>query len=258
MRLHVVLTIIVLAVGLLPGQDKPAPAPQEALEAAIIPVRTLSGDSFNRLARLLDVFKAKYTYDDRLRTILVYAPKDVVAQMRRVVEELDRPGSEAAIGRNIEMTLAFLRCSTKAPEAASALPADLEPVARQLRAVTQYKDIQLWDTVPLHLQEGKETTQDLRLPGRLPEISGSFTMAHIQIHTESVGRRDSGRYVRFSRLSIRFRIPYSISTGNFQFMDAGLNTAGDFKEGQKTVVGKVSGSEDESAIFAVISLKVLD
>jgi hypothetical protein len=37
-----------------------------------------------------------------------------------------------------------------------------------------------------------------------------------------------------------------------------LQTAGDFKEGQKTVLGKISGVDDESAIFVVISLKVLD
>jgi hypothetical protein len=40
-------------------------------------------------------------------------------------------------------------------------------------------------------------------------------------------------------------------------MDLGLNTAGDFMEGQKTVLGRVSG-DDENSIFFVISLKVLD
>ena len=51
-------------------------------------MKTLSGDSFNRLAKLLSVFGAKYASDETLRTIVVYAPKDVVAQMRRVVAEL--------------------------------------------------------------------------------------------------------------------------------------------------------------------------
>ena len=41
-------------------------------------------------------------------------------------------------------------------------------------------------------------------------------------------------------------------------MEVGPNTAGDFMEGQKTVLGKVSGIDDESAVFAVIALKVLD
>ena len=109
MRLPIVLTTIMLAASLLPGQEKP-----ESLEAVVIPVKTLSGDSFNRLAKLLGVFGAKFTADDKLRTIVVYASKDVVTQMRHVVEQLDQPGSEAAIGRNIEMTLAFLRCFTTA------------------------------------------------------------------------------------------------------------------------------------------------
>ncbi|MBI3683075.1 MAG: hypothetical protein HY235_22100 [Acidobacteria bacterium] len=231
----------------------------------IIPVKTLSGDSFNRLAKLLAVFNVKYMSDDKLRTIVVYAPKDVVAQMRRVVEELDRPGSEAAIGRNIEMTLALLRCSSKAPAEGRPLPADLDPVARQLRATTQYKDIQLWDVVPLHLQEGKDTDLSMRLPVSLPDLPAAFATVQIRIRTEAVSRRDSGRYVRFDRMAINFRIPYPTvkpvsppASAQFQFMDVGLNTAGDFKEGQKTVLGKVSGLDDESAIFVVISLKVLD
>ena len=78
--------------------------------------------------------------------------------MRKVVTELDRPGSEAAIGRNIDMTMTFLKCLHEAPAAdAAALPADLESVAKQLRAATQYKDIEVWDVVPLRLQEGKVT-----------------------------------------------------------------------------------------------------
>ena len=44
----------------------------------------------------------------------------------------------------------------------------------------------------------------------------------------------------------------------FSYVEVGLNTAGDFKEGQKTVLGKMSGIDNESAIFVVISLKVLD
>ena len=76
---------IVLAASLVSGQDKPAEVKQAAQEAVIIPVKTLSGDSFRRLINLLQVFKASYQGDEKLRTIVVYAPKDVVAQMRRVV-----------------------------------------------------------------------------------------------------------------------------------------------------------------------------
>lgn len=268
MRLTVVTTIIMLAASLLPGQEKPA-----APEAVIIPVKTLSGDSFTRLTKLLAVFGTKFTADDKLRVILVYAPSDAVAQMRRVIEQLDQPGSEAAIGRNIEMTLAFLRCSTKAEPHAPPLPADLEPAAKQLRAATQYRNVQLWDVVPLHVQEGRRTEHSFRLPGAIQGLPNQFATARLQIRPEGVTMKDNGRFVRFDHLNISFRIPYI--TGAFQpgvggqgstplvntqysYMDVGLNTAGDFKEGQKTVLGKVSGIDDESAIFVVISLKVLD
>src|ERR1051325_7983885 len=121
-----------VAAGLLAAQEaKPQDAkPPDPPEAVIIPVKTLSGDSFKRLLGLLSVFNAHMTGDDKLRTIVVYAPKDVTDQIRRVVAELDRPGSEAAVGRNIEMTMTFLRCPTKTPAESRPLPADLEPVAK--------------------------------------------------------------------------------------------------------------------------------
>ena len=248
---------ILLAVGLLQAQDKPAEiVKSEPLEAVIIPVKTLTGDSFDRLVKLLGVFGAHMTADKNLRTVLVYAPKDVVEQMRKVINELDRPGSEAAIGRNIEMTLTFLKCSMgliQPPPAA--LPADMEAVAKQLRAATQYKNIEVWDVVPLRLQEGKDTQQTLRLPGRSAGEANST--ASIQIHPESVTHKDQGRAVRFSQVQIRFQFP--VKTGAETFLtNFGLTTSGDFMEGQKTVLGKVSGMEDDSAVFVVIALKVLD
>ena len=254
-----------LVAALLNGQET-APKKEESFEAVLIPVKTLSADSLNRLHRLLSVFGAKFALDDKLRTILVYAPKDVVAQMRRVIEQLDQPGSEAAIGRNIELTMSFLRCSTKPSTEARTLPPDLEAVAKQIRAATQYKDVQLWDVVPLHIQEGKETQQSLRLPTAIlnPDLSGVNAIAtgHIRLLAESVIRKDSGRYVRFERVNIQLKMPYMVKSqppiNNWQYVEVGLNTAGEFKDGQKTVLGKASGIDDDSAVFVVLAPKILD
>ena len=260
MRFLRIMLPVVLAGGALLGQDKAPekPAPAEVTtdyDAVIIPVKTLTGDSFNRLVTLLKVFQARMQADEKLRTIVVYAPRDVVDKMRKVVAALDQPGSEAAIGRNIDMTLTFLKCSTKAPAQASPLPADMEAVGRQLRAATQYKDIELWDTVPLHIQEGKDTTESLRMPGGNPTAPAT---GQIQVRPDGVTRKDQGRYVRFSSLRFNFRLPYANPPSGYSFMDVGFTTSGDFMEGQKTVLGKVSSVDDDSAIFVVVELKVLD
>jgi hypothetical protein len=251
---------LVLAAASMRAQEKapePPPAPKVDMVSAVIPVKTLSGDAFQRLVRLLGAFKASFSADDRLRTIVVYAPKDVVEQMKRVVQELDRPGSEAAVGRNIDLTLSFLRCSTKtSAEAPPALPPDLEPVAKQLRAATPYKTIELWEVLPLRIQEGKQSTQTARLPSGNSALPPSTAM--IRLDPEAVSQRETGRSVRFEHFNLNFRIPYNTSNlPQFQFMEVGLNTAGDFKEGQKTVLGKV-GLLDDTAVFVVVALKVLD
>ncbi len=217
MRLRTVLLMGLLTATGLVAQEKAAEAKPEAKvtpeEAVIIPVKTLSGDSFNRLAKMLSVFQVKYVADDKLRTILVYASPEVIAQMKRVVEELDRPGSEAAIGHNIEMTMTFLRCSTKAQGDSGALPADMEAVARQLRAATPYKSIEVWDIVPLRMQEGKETYQQLRLPSSDPDLP-QVTTAELVIRPEAVIRKESSRY-----RTLRFhedRLSCSVCHSSFQ------------------------------------------
>lgn len=266
MRHFAILLAPFLMLGPLRGQDKPAviEMKSEPLETAIIHVKTLDGDSFNRLFRLLKVFDAKTSADENLRTILVYGRPSEVAQIRHVVEELDRPGSEATIGHNIEMTLTFLRCAAKPAAAPEALPAEIEPAAKQLRAMTQYKSISIWDVLPLHLQEGKETTETLRLPraAESPDFqSPTPPTAKLWIAPDAVYRKDQARYVRFRELRVNITIPYSTGPATarqWNYSDVSLQTSGDFVEGQKTIVGKLSGLDDESAIFILITLKVLD
>lgn len=258
------LLILFIAAGLAFAQDKPAeqekPAPQNAAPsvAEIIQVKTLTGDSFDRLLKLLSVFKDAHVQgDSQLRTIVVYAPKDVVDQMRHIVEQLDRPGSEAAIGTNIDMTLTLLRCTATPAAAPAPLPPSMESVARQLKTATSCKDVELWDAVPLRLQEGKDTHEDLVMPGA--PHPGQFTSGQIDIHPEAVYRKDQARYVRFSKVDLSFRVPISNGVGNqFSYQFVSLKTSGEFVEGQKTVVGKVSSAVEAESIFAVIELKVLN
>ncbi len=227
-------------------------APGQSNEAVIIPVKNLVGDSFQRLLSLLSVFNARYRGDADLGTILVYAPHDVVTQMKHVVEELDKPGSVANLGHNIEMTLTFLRCSPSAAAGSEALPSDMQPVVRQLRATVPCASAQVWDTVPMRLQEGKEGSGNLQLPQQTPNMKK--TSVAIRMRPDAVFRREQTRYVRFSRVDLTFHS----TEPNGQISDFSVNTAGDFMEGQKTVLGKVSGLNGEESIYSVIALKVLD
>ena len=68
------LMAILLAASFVQAQEKPVEVKPEPREAVIIPVKTLTGDSFDRLVRLLGVFNALMSADKNLRTIVVYAP----------------------------------------------------------------------------------------------------------------------------------------------------------------------------------------
>ena len=274
MRHFTALAATLFCLGMLQAQDKSAapedqnapliPGMPNVMISAVIHVNTLDGDSFNRLVHLLKVFGAQTEADDHLRTIVVYGKPEVVAQIRRVVKQLDQPGSEAALGHNVEMTLTFLRCSIKAMAVSpQPLPPDIESVAKQLRAVTQYKNIELWEVLPLHLQEGRDTSETLQLPGSSDKTTGPGSQGYtpptlsVRIHPESVYRKEGTRYVRFRTMSFGIKIPSYTGT-QWNYTNVALDTAGDFAEGQKTVVGKLSGTDEESAVFVVVALKVLD
>ncbi|MDE3194933.1 MAG: hypothetical protein KGN84_01210 [Acidobacteriota bacterium] len=249
---------LLFAAGLLFAQEKaPEPAaPAGPREAAIIQVKTLTGDSFDRLIRILSVFGVPYKGDSQLRTIVVYAPKDVVDQMRHVVEQLDQPGSEAAIGRNIDMTLTLLHCGGTARQSEDAVPSDTEAVLKQIRATTTCKDPRLWDTIPVRLQEGKRSSFETRLPG--PAGNNQRAIVNIAMQPDAVYRKDQARYIRFAGVTIELKVPITTGSNSWSWQNLSINTAGDFREGQKTVLGKVSGTGDDDSVFAVIALKVLD
>lgn len=260
-RTYTLFAAALLAPLILNAQEKPAepepPAPRAGAEATLIHVKTLGGDSFVRLTKLLKVISPRFTSDERLRTILVYDSPQVVAQMRKVIDALDRPGSEAAIGHNIDLTLSLLKCSTNPQDAAGApLPADLEPVAKQLRAATTYKSIQLWDILPMRIQEGRQSQQSGFLPSPA-DASRPATRTEVIVQPSAVVSRDNGRFVRFDKIEINLFVPKGGAPA-IHNERLSLVTSGDYKEGQKTVFGKLSGVESDSAVFFVITLKVLD
>lgn len=254
---------VFIALTLL-GQDKKAeekPSAQTNMdrtgyEAEIIHVKTLSGDAFNRLSILLRPFQIQYQADEKLRTIVVYGPKDTVAQMRKVVEQLDRPGSLAAVGKNIELHLSFLWCSPPADSKALDVPKDLASVARQLENTMGCKDVKFIDTIPLRLREGEESKTRNNI---LPYISDPKNLSSMSTNfwAESIIQKGPDRYIRFRRASIYLNFPFEATANMIQYRSVEIETSGDFKEGQKTVLGKLSGNGNTN-LFVVLDLKVLD
>ncbi|MBI4905692.1 MAG: hypothetical protein HY820_18815 [Acidobacteria bacterium] len=245
--------MVALAAVMLSAQEKKESAPPVEQEAAVISVKNLNGDALRRLSNMLGVITRSISYDERMKVIMVYGPKSTLEQVRKVVAELDKPASDAS--RNIEMTLTMLRCGGAA--SGTPLPADMEAVAKQLRAANLCKDVHFWDMMPMHLQEGKDAQGDVTLPNTNPPVPGMTATLRVQVKPESVNTRSTGRYVRFDRLQANLNIRIS-TPGHSTERGTGINTAGEFKEGQKTVLGKISGAEGDTAVFVVIAIRVLE
>lgn len=251
------LILSVLIAFTLLGQDKPATTnlDRTGYEAEIIHVKSLSGDAFRRLSNLLRPFQVEFQADEKLRTIVVYGPKDTVAQMKKVVEQLDRPGSLAAVGKNIELNLSFLWCSPPSDSKALDVPKDLASVARQLESTMGCKDVKFIDTIPVRLREGDRTSSD---GYSLQFISGNrANFVNLRFLPEAITQKAADTYVRFNEAIIQLRIAHEPIPNPVSSREINIKTSGDFKEGQKTVIGKLSGS-DSTNLFVVMDLKILD
>ena len=88
---------------------------------------------------------------------------------------------------------------------------------------------------------GEETSESMLLPRLVPNLPAPS--AQLLIRPDAVGKRDTGRYVRFARLEIAIKLPTAVSSPaslsvvpNYSFQNLSLNTPGDYFEGQKTVL----------------------
>jgi len=202
----------------------------------------------NKLCSLLALF-ARTSCNGDLRVVAVAGSPEVIAAVEDAVKRLDvLPPTR----KNIELTLQFVRASDQ-PSTSPELPADLQGVVKQLRALSPYKSFGLLDTVVTRGRDGqRDGTASGVLPGRSDE-KGSIEY-FIAYGLTSIASDDKGRMVRIDRLKLRF-IPHGINPGA---SNLGIETDIDLREGQKTVIGKSSIDTTGAAMVVVLSVKVLD
>jgi hypothetical protein len=174
-----------------------------------------------------------------------------------IIQRYDVPTAKTATGHQygVEIVAHILLA---APKGASgdAVPADLEPVAKQLRSVFGYADIRLLDSALIRGREesGSEVT------GILSELTEGVKMeVFYDIHVSKVRVEPGGKVNSIVLQGFRFRtrIPYQEGAG-VQFRDVGFDTDLSIAEGQKVVVGKSRAGMDNQSLILVLSARVVE
>jgi hypothetical protein len=188
--------------------------------------------------------------------LILSGPKDTITGFEEIVKQLD---VAPVAKKNIETTVYMVVASMQAPSGAI-VPAELEPVVKQLKAVFGYKGYRLLDSFVLRSRDTeKAITNGFLTPLDTALPAGTKINYQFQYNRVSLDGSETSRSIRYDGLKLSIKVPVSGVAGQFSYVDAGISTDLDVPEGKKVVVGKTSAVEGaDSALILVISAKVVD
>jgi len=154
---------------------------------------------------------------------------------------------------NVELTVYFLMATKEGPPSTS-VPASLDGVAVQLQDVFGYTTVRLIEVTAMRVRNGSHGKINGILPQRLADDrEARYEFAFDRLH---VTEDSSGRSIRLDRLNAGVQAPHTVVEGGqatTRYMQTGIQTDIDLREGQKAVIGKTSIEGGAETVFIVVT-----
>jgi len=230
-------------------------------------------------ARLADlagsgVPKIRIDADRTLKVIVVKGPERVVASVEQTIHDLDVPSVSSATlsAKDVELTVSVISGSNSAegqPETQGS--PDLAPVIRQLRAIFPYKNYQLLSSMLLRSRENSKATNSgvMKNTGNTNYSQPSSYVVGFDAVDVSQDGGKPNLHVRNFRFTTRIPfipgapggagekdLPYAAT--QFQNHEITIGSDVDLREGQKVVVGKANIANSDSALFVVLTARLVE
>ena len=214
----------------------------------MIPVKNLSGSKFNSMVRMLEMITPRVRGDSQLSTVAVTDYPDVVNAVEAAIHKFDIPPPP---DRNAEVSLFVMLGSPKRGE--TKVPAELEPVVKQLRGIFPYQSFRLLDA---QFVRARDAGGHSSISGQLQNPSGEGSSYNYQASFRiNINEDSTGKNYRFDDFGFAAYLgTYRQDANGKETRVLSIGTNLDVREGQKAVVGKANLNSD-SAIFVVISAK---
>lgn len=226
------------------------------------------------LARLvLSVMQSRETRvieNVALRAISVGTPEPRdMTTAEEIIKRYDVPRGAAPAGnRNIEL-IAYMLIAAPKGTAGDALPAELDPVAKQLKAVFGYNDLRLLDSALIRTREGVPVEASGTAGSVSPAVPNRAAHYLLRFARSALVSSERGNTIRLDGFRFTLRVPYSVEQAQaapgtpsqapqYNYSEVGFNTELDIREGQKVVVGKAKVDTTGSAFMLVLTAKALD
>lgn len=134
------------------------------------------------------------------------------------------------------------------------MPEGMMSVVKQLRAIFPYKNYQLLSSMLLRSSEHAGATNRGNLKGLAYAGSNPMPGEYSIKYDEATVSSEQGKPVIHLQ---KFRFDASVPVSNRPF-SIGVGTDIDLPEGQKTVVGKANLETGDSALFVVLTARLVD
>ena len=242
------LLLLICSTTLFAQAPAPPDPPQEREEARFVEIKNLSDREFNRLVGLLvQGFGLRASGDATMRAIFMSGPVTRLQAAEAAIQKVDIPSAVRRANQNIEITTHLLLAKNTDGES-SPLPADLDPVAKQLRASFGVKQILLLDTIFTRMREGKpaQTRGSFFWPGDSEQAS-TYELNFGEAFLAPLGNRYSIS-TEWANLSID--VPRRGT--------ARIQTSLEMRDGQKIVLGKSNVGKGDGSLIAVLTARVVE
>lgn len=258
MRNKLVVLLVMLAVVI--GTDSRAVA-QEGTETLIVPTPTTNGETVTQIFRvahadvqdiasIISVFRGNVRPNPDLGVIAWTGLAAELPAVEAAIRSLDvAPVPEP----NVELKIYFLLAG-KDDAVKSSVPASLDGVARQLEDVFGYTNVSLIEVTAMRVRNGSHGKINGILPQRLSddrEARYSFGFEKLFVTKDA-----SGRSIRLDGLSAGVQAPHTfVEDGQevTRYMQTGIETDIDLRDGQKAVIGKTSIEGGAETVFVVVT-----
>jgi hypothetical protein len=204
----------------------------------------------NQLASILTPL-GFVTFNRDMKVITLGGSPEAIAAMEDAIKRLDVPPPPV---ENIELTAYLLVASEQS--GAKNTSAELDGVIKQLKGVFPYQGYRLLDTLMVRCRNGREGEANGMAPSNPGDVNKTiyqFRFRSVTLIPDSTGKR-----IRVDGLRLGAKMPVRTSSDNYTYIDTGINTDLDVREGQKIVVGKATVDSSNNALFLVLTARVVD
>ncbi len=193
--------------------------------------------------------------DNALQAIVLTGNSADVSAVEQMVKELD---TAAAASRDFELTIWAIggsNDSDSAPE--GQIPESIASVVKQLRAIFPYKTYDLLSTMLIRSREGTRAGNDGVMHALTKAPAAPFPSTYSVNYSDSTVSTDDGTAMVHLR-DFRFITRMPVGSGSqWQLKEVSINTDVDLRDGQKVVVGKSNVGSSDSALFVVLSARLV-